>query len=187
MKPSKPPVFKHALHPCGEGDLRLYIDNVTPEDWATFVMPSNITHLEIYGDFLDVLHVPEGVQFVHADHLSLRHITLPDSVTWLNAEHNCLRTVVLPTNIEYVDLHHNFLTEMSFRGPPNVLGMLNVAGNQLSSLNFEVTDRLYGFLYHINPPLSVTKMSKSLRAYVATTDIGEGYCEDKVCGDCVKK
>lgn len=107
-----------------------HIDSIT---W-----PSGMRELHIFGDYIDHLEVPEGVEIVICCRLGLKTITLPDSLEFLYCNDNFLKTVELPEKIMLVELEGNYLESVSFRKPPTDLMRLHLLKNdRLMVLDFE--------------------------------------------------
>lgn len=103
----------------------------------------DIKHLSVMGDWLDVLHVPDGVEIVCCGYLGLKEISLPDSVEMLYADYNKLSNIILPAGIIKATLRENLLETIEFKSNPYRLEELDLNSNRISILDFVAPETFY--------------------------------------------
>ena len=115
------------------------------KDIDNFIFPNNnIDYLDIFGDYLDTLIIPDGVEHACIDTLGLKHVYVPDSIKKLYCQDN-------------------------FRGgPPNNLFMLELEGNRFQRFDFEIPKCCE--VLNINKNYNVKYISPSIREFIDTSD-----------------
>ncbi len=124
-----------------------------------------IRTLCISGDYLQRLHIPEGVRFAYIGRLGLRELYVPDSIEYLVCDNNFLPHLDLPAGIDVVEANNNLITKVTFRGEPTNLSVLELRANRLLSLDFPVTDNLHKVLIDDNPYLRESRLCPQVRKF----------------------
>ena len=140
------------------------------KDIDNFIFPNNnIDYLDIFGDYLDTLIIPDGVEHACIDTLGLKHVYVPDSIKKLYCQDNFLETLDVPCTIENLVANNNILQTLTFRGgPPNNLFMLELEGNRFQRFDFEIPKCCE--VLNINKNYNVKYISPSIREFIDTSD-----------------
>lgn len=122
-------------------DWSLSLYHVTPEEMRDFAWPQGIEYVSFFGDYLEELVVPNGVNRVFCTNLGLRRLVLPSTVVQVYANMNSLRELTVPSTIMFLELSYNPLYNLYFNGgDPMQLARLVVCNTNISSLEFRVSE-----------------------------------------------
>lgn len=149
-------------------NMCMYIHEATQADIDCMIWPSIMKSLIIYGDYVDHIVVPDGVD-TFACKKSLMTCTLPDSIEFLYLENNRLKEVELPQHVIIADLSDNYLEKIVFRGgQPESLKELYLQNNRLKILEFFPPPCFNTLNIRFNHGL---KMNTELIEYIETNDV----------------
>jgi Leucine-rich repeat (LRR) protein len=130
---------------------------------------TRIKDLNIYGDYIHTLIIPNGVERVICACCALRVIEIPDSVTELHIYENKLEDLELPSGIEYVNASQNLIQNLVFRDHPTQLKVLELEDNRLQSIDFKVPKTLWKL--NISKNIYLKNISKELNDFIDAYDV----------------
>ena len=115
------------------GNMNIY--EATQKDIDTINWPHDMKTLMIFGDYVDHIVVPDGVD-TFACKKSLLTCKLPDTIEFLYLDNNRLKDIELPQNIIIADISNNYLERITFREQPKKIKELYLQDNRLKKLEF---------------------------------------------------
>lgn len=145
-------------------DNTLTLNNARQSDIDNFSFNFDIDYLLILGDYFDKLIIPDGVKWVCANNLGLKEVHIPESVECIYIENNFLSSLHLPKNIEKVCADNNLLVKITCDKKPTNLWCLEVQGNKLRSIDFEVPETIEILKIRNNPLLKNERIEKILKS-----------------------
>jgi hypothetical protein len=146
-----------------EDGSTLWINYAKQDDIDHLVIPNTVTELYIIGDFVQTMHVPEGVQGVTIIKCGLRELTLPQSIRRVYLDNNLLTRLDLPKEIEIVNASFNYIEQVNFiDGNPTSLQQFIMKENRLRRLDFLMPKSIHRidinknfYLEYVHPSVQV--------------------------------
>ena len=140
---------------------------------------TEITTLNIKGDYIQSFSIPEGIEVFGGRGLGLRELNVPDSLEYLYCSDNFLTHLELGKNIVCLEANNNKLEALRFRGTDQ-LWNIRVENNRLShpSFGLDLANGMPRALMDIeweNNPVKLKDMAPEIQKFLKHQDLQAMY------------